>query len=250
MLTSLKIKSQGVLNTAPVDQTARNIMLGEVDQVFTDKDNKMFLSLPELPEVKEILSKSNLFAAPGTDGIPSLLYSKCWNVMSAALTEVVQAIFKGGHPTKSMQTCLMVFGSKPKKPNSIKPGDKRRISLLNSDFKIVTGLEAHRFGKTATHSLSPVQLVAGSDRRIHHGINLARDAIFQAGKRKSGCGLLDLDFMAGFDWLVMAWVYLVLEKKGLNQEVIARLKRQILPQHQRILTPGRCSQHVLVWCWN
>ena len=28
-----------LLNTAPVDQTARNIMLGEVDQVFTDKDN-------------------------------------------------------------------------------------------------------------------------------------------------------------------------------------------------------------------
>ena len=59
------------------------------------------------------------------------------------------------------------------------------------------------FGDTATHTLSPVQLVAGSDRRIHHGINLARDAINQAGKPKVGCGLLDLDFMAGFDWLDM-----------------------------------------------
>ena len=37
-------------------------------------------------------------------------------------------------------------------------------------------------------------------------INQARDAIHQAGKRKSGCGLLDLDFMAGFDWLDMSWV--------------------------------------------
>ena len=121
-------------------------------------------------------------------------------------------------------TAIMVFGSKPKKPNSIKPGDKRRISLLNSDFKVVTGLEGDRFGKTATHSLSPVQLVAGSDRRIHHGINLARDAIHQAGKRKAGCGLLDLDFMAGFDWLDMSWVYLVLAKKGVRQEVIERLQ--------------------------
>jgi hypothetical protein len=122
-------------------------------------------------------------------------------------------------------TALMVFGSKPKKPNSIKPGDKRRISLLNSDFKVVTGLEADRFGDTATHSLSPVQLVAGSDRRIHHGINQARDTIYQAGKSKSGCGLLDLDFMLGFDWLDMSWVYMVLAKKGVSPQVIDRLKR-------------------------
>jgi hypothetical protein len=119
----------------------------------------------------------------------------------------------------------MVFGSKPKKPNSIKPGDKRRISLLNSDYKVLTGLEALWFGDTATHTLSPLQLVAGSDRRIHHGINLARDAIHQVGKSRNGCGLLDLDFMAGFDWLEMGWVYLVLTKKVVCQEVVDRIKR-------------------------
>ena len=145
----------------------------------------------------------------------------------------------------------MVFGSKPKKMNSLKPGDKRRISLLNSDFKALTGLEADWFGETATHTLSPVQLVAGSDRRIHHGINLARDAINQAGKSRSGCGLLDLDFLAGFDWLVMEWVYLVMGKKGVCQVVIDRVRRiyadstttvvannilgKSLPQHQGIL---------------
>ena len=73
----------------------------------------------------------------------------------------------------------MVFGNKPKKMNSIKPGDKRRISLLNSDFKVATGIEAKRFGITATYSLSPLQFVAGDDRRIHHGINQARDAVQQ-----------------------------------------------------------------------
>ena len=31
--------------------------------------------------------------------------------------------------------------------------------------------------------------------------------------------------MAGFDWLVMAWVYLVLERKGVCKEVIIRLQR-------------------------
>ena len=212
-------------NPALLDQAARDVLLEEVEHVFSAEDNEKFLSLPSLSDVKKRVSASNLLAAPGTDGIPSLLYSKCWDVIGPALTEVVQAIYNGGQPTPSMQTALMVFGSKPKKPNSLKPGDKRRISLLNSDFKVVTGLEGDRFGKTATYSLSPVQLVAGSDRRIHHGINQARDAIYQAGKSKSGCGLLDLDFMAGFDWLDMSWVYLVLAKKGVSSQVIDRLRR-------------------------
>ena len=70
----------------------------------------------------------------------------------------------------------MIFGPKPKKASSHKPKDKRRISLLNTDFKTMSGLKSRRFKKTATRTLSPYQLVAGDDRRIHHGINFARDA--------------------------------------------------------------------------
>ena len=210
---------------ATVDQEAREILLREVENVFSDRDNEKLLAAPTEEEVRKRLSRSNLLAAPGTDGIPSLLYNKCWATLGSSLTEVVKCIHRGGAPTQSMQTALMVFGSKPKKLHSLKPGDKRRISLLNSDFKVVTGIESDRFSPTATHSLSSVQLVAGSDRRIHHGINQARDAIYHSSRRKNGCGILDLDFLAGFDWLDMSWVYEVLYKKGVHKEVIDRVRR-------------------------
>ena len=78
---------------------------------------------------------------------------------------------------------------------------------------------------TATHTLSPLQLVAGKDKRIHHGINMARNAIFAAGKpRHPGCGILDTDLVAAFDYLCMEWVYMVLEKKGLERQIIQRIK--------------------------
>jgi hypothetical protein len=98
----------------------------------------------------------------------------------------------GKNLQKSMRTSLMVFGSKPKKASSILPGDKRKISLLNTDFKVATGLEADLLKNAATHTLSQLQLVAGEDRRIHHGINLARNAIYTARKQgRQGCGILD-----------------------------------------------------------
>ena len=120
---------------------------------------------------------------------------------------------------------MMVFGTKPKKPNSILPRDKRRISLLNSDFKIATGLEARKLKSTSTHTLSHLQLVAGEDRRTHHGINLARNAIHAAGKPgHQGCGILDTDLVAAFDYMCLAWAFMVLEKKGLNKSAINRLE--------------------------
>ena len=96
--------------------------------------------------------------------------------MGEPLTDVAKAVFTGDKPTLSQRTSKMVFGSKPKKANSTKPSDKRRISLLNCDFKTMSGLEARRFKATATITLSLYQLVAGDDRQIHHGINLVRDA--------------------------------------------------------------------------
>ena len=172
--------------------------------MFTAEDNRKMLLPPSNSDVLETVSSSNLHAAPGTDGLPSLLYKECWSCLGPTLSDVMRGVYSRQKLTKSLRTSLMVFGSKPKKPNSILPGDKTKISLLNSDFKTATGLEARLLKNTATHTLSPLQLVAGSDRRIHHGINMARNAIFAAGKPgHAGCGILDTDLVAAFDFLWM-----------------------------------------------
>ena len=40
----------------------------------------------------------------------------------------------------------------------------------------------------------------------------------------SGCDLLDLDLLDGFDWLDMAWVFLVLAWRGVLENVIKIIK--------------------------
>ena len=183
--------------------------------MFTDTDNAML--------TKNSVSKSKLHAAPGTDGLTSYFYNFCWDTVGDALTEVVQPVHGGQPPTISQRTSLMVFGCTPKKPKSTKPGDKRKISLLNSDFKTTTGITNERFKDVATHTLSPCQLAMGSDRRIHHGINQARDAIMVAGHGREGVGILDNDYQAAFDYMVLLWVLEVLRAKGLAEAVIKHL---------------------------
>ena len=215
--------SKLLLNPVVLDSNAQAILLAEVEPVFTEEDNRRLEKPPDKDLVKAVLFKSNLKAAPGTDGITSLLYKECWDTLGDSLHKVCLEIFQGERLTDSQRTSLMVFGSKPKKLNSLKPKDKRRISLLNSDFKLVAGMEAELIKQTTNHTLSPVQLVVGYDRRIHFGINKARDCINAVSKSKVGCALLDLDFIAAFDYTVFVWVIAVLRAKGLAESVISRI---------------------------
>ena len=89
--------------------------------VFTEEDNKQFLTPPTKEKVTKVLYASNLMAAPGTDGIPGLLYKEHWDLLGDHLSEVMLALFHCNPPTCSMLTSLMVFGAKPKKPGSILP---------------------------------------------------------------------------------------------------------------------------------
>ena len=192
-----------------------------MEKVFSDDDNKMLLDPPNKEEVLDVIKTANLHAAPGTDGL-TIFYKQCFDIIGDSLTEMVKAVFEGSKPTLSQRTSRMVFGTKPKKAGSLLPKDKRRISLLNCDFKIISGIECTRLKKTATWTLSPYQLVAGDDRQIHHGINLPRDAIITAEKVKNkGCGIADTDYEAAFDFLCVSWVYKVLRKKGLEEQVIS-----------------------------
>ena len=169
----------------------------------------------------QTLEEANAQAAPGTDGITSLLYNVGWDYMGEALTDVVKAKFEGQKLPTTMRTSMMVFGSKPK---SINPKDRRRLSLLNCDFKMCEGLEARRFRKIGNRVLCPNQYVAGKDRNIHHGIAKARDAIQSVMRTKLGCGIADTDFVAAFDWLVLSWVWKVLQKLGVHASTVQRVQ--------------------------
>ena len=88
---------------------------------------------------------------------------------------------------------------------------------------IVAWIEAKRFKQTFNHTLSTIHLVAGNDRRIHFGINKARDGINAVSKSKAGCAHLDLDFIAAFDYTVFSWVFAVLWAKGVSEPNISRM---------------------------
>ena len=76
------------------------------------------------------------------------------------------------------------------------------------------GIEAARIRTTMSRTISPLQLVTGGEKRISHGVAMAIDAIYIAGKTKNKCGILDTDLIAALGNMVAIWCYLVMARKG------------------------------------
>ena len=87
-------------------------------------------------------------------------------------------------------------------------------------------------------TISPLQLVTGGEKRISHGVAMARDAINTAEFKKLECRMLDTDLIAAFCNMVLTWCYLILSKKGRSNKVINNYSIVVVNNIQ-----GRCVKN-------
>ena len=69
-----------LIQPAHLDPVAQQVLLSEVNKVFTEQDNKMLCKLPEKEEVLKVLKSCESHSAPGTDGLTAYLYKQHWSV--------------------------------------------------------------------------------------------------------------------------------------------------------------------------
>merc|ERR1712173_310668 len=137
-------------NPSILDSKAQEELLSFVDVVFTEADNK-FLDMPISDEdVKASLVSANRNSSPGSDGLTYLTYLACWDSLGHHLSEVLREIVTSGKLPESMKNSFLVFSPKINKENSTRIKDKRKLSLLQTDFKILSGILAGRLRKGRT----------------------------------------------------------------------------------------------------
>ena len=207
-----------------LDEEAQEELLDEVEPVFTPDDNEMLQAEISDEEVKMSLHRSNKKASPGCDGLTYLVYEQCWGSLGKHLCEVIREVVRVGTPSVSMQHSLLVFSPKPGKGASLLPRDKRRLSMLQSDWKVLTGVLAARLRKTEGHTLSQQQYAAGK-RRINHAISQARDTVENVSPNQKGCALVEMDFQGAYDMLSLRWTWKVLLKKNCSPAFVSTMQQ-------------------------
>ena len=129
-----------LLAPATLHTLSQEILMAGVKEVFSENDRAFLSAEPTLKEVKEEVWRGNQIASLGSDGIILLFYKHYWREVGKLLHRSILHNFKNKSLTKSQAIGLVVFGNKPGKGSSIKVKDKRRISLLNADYKINSGI--------------------------------------------------------------------------------------------------------------
>merc|ERR1712173_50407 len=209
-------------NPSILDSKAQEELLSFVDVVFTEADNK-FLDMPISDEdVKASLLSANRNSSPGSDGLTYLTYLACWDSLGHHLSEVLRAIVTSGKLPESMKNSFLVFSPKINKENSTRIKDKRKLSLLQTDFKILSGILAGRLRKTENHTISRHQYASGS-KRISEAVCLTRDAIESVKPSQKAC-LFETDYISAFDLMSIDWILKVLLKKGCSKPFVQVLR--------------------------
>ena len=182
-------------------------------------DNNILTKNISKSELRKALRKLKSKASPGIDSIPSGLYVKLFDVFAPIMIEVFNEIIHGQSPPASMRTSVVQYLSKPKKAKSMKLRDKRKISVLCTDFKCIEKIMANRLKKVMSKFVSASQY-AIKPKKISHATSTARDLINFVSKNKVSMGFMSLDMESAFDNLSMEFVYLCLAKYGFDVSAI------------------------------
>merc|ERR1712004_497000 len=210
---------EGHRNCASVPQEE---LLSFVDEVFTEADNKLLDNPISDEDVKASLLSANRNSSPGSDGLTYLTYLVCWDSLGHHLSDVIREIVKVGKLPESMKNSFLVFSPKINKENSTRIKDKRKLSLLQTDFKILSGILAGRLRKTENHTISRYQFATGG-KRISQAVCLTRDAI-ESVKPSQKAVLYETDYISAFDLMSIDWILKVLLKKGCSKSFVQTLR--------------------------
>ena len=142
-----------------------------------------------------------------------------FDLFAPLMLEVFNDNLHGQSPPATMRTSIVQYLNKPKKARSIKLSDKRKISVLCTDFKCLEKVMALRLKKVMSKFVSRSQF-AIKPRKINYAVSTARDVINFATKMTISIGFMSLDMEAAFDNLNMEYVYMCLSKYGFTPQAV------------------------------
>lgn len=199
-------------------------------------ENEFFDDLPQVPEkanaeISGALSEGELYKAlqgmesgktPGIDGLPVDWYKSFWAELKGDLLEVLnESLAKGQLPLSCRRAVLTLL---PKKGDLTDIKCWRPVSLLCSDYKLLSKVLANRLAGVMNYVIHPDQTYCVPGRSIFDNVSLIRD-VFEVSKMLNiDCGLISLDQEKAFDRVEHCYLWKILESFGFCQKFIDFIK--------------------------
>ena len=196
-----------------VDEEVQNAFLNEnvprLQETQRDECEKE-ISINELGKALKLLPNGK---TPGTDGFTTNFYKFWWPYIKDLVCDSLQHAKSIGHlSTEQRRGVITLTPKKNKDTRQLK--NWRPISLLNTDYKILTKLLAIRLQKVLDCLIHPDQVGYIKGRYIGQNIRTIMDIIEYTNRTHSAGLVAFLDFEKAFDSLEWSFIKRALQTFG------------------------------------
>ena len=105
----------------------------------------------------------------------------------------------------------------PKKGNPTRPEDYRLLTLLNTDYKLLTRIIANRLRIWMKDILHPAQHCGLSETTVFEALATIRDAVAYTEVSGTPLCIISIDFKETFDRISHDYLFATLRKHGLSE---------------------------------
>lgn len=174
--------------------------------------HKLFTALQSLQDGK----------APGLDGLPPDFYKTFWTEIGEDLLEVLtDSLQKGQLPLSCRRAILTLL---PKKGDLQDIKNWRPVSLLCTDYKLLSKVLANRLRKVMEQVLHVDQTYCVPGRLVTDNIHLIRDVLDLSGSLAVDLGLISIDQEKAFDRVEHSYLWQTLAAFGFSSGLIAKIQ--------------------------
>jgi exonuclease III len=170
-------------------------------------ENNLLLESPITEkEIFKAINELPLDKSPGIDGLTTNFYKKFWTLIKDDFMNMVNDVYLKKVMTSDQRSGLISLLPKQDKDiNYIK--NWRPITILNTDYKILTKIMANRLKKILPTIINPDQTGFVLNRQIGENIRIVYDVMNYCNSNNIEGVMAFLDFEKAFDSI--SWEYLI-----------------------------------------
>uniref|UniRef100_A0A8R7QRC4 Reverse transcriptase domain-containing protein n=1 Tax=Triticum urartu TaxID=4572 RepID=A0A8R7QRC4_TRIUA len=221
-------------------------LLGHIEPRVTSHMNESLAMEFTREEVYEALQSIGDLKAPGLDGMPSIFYKKCWDIVGDEVVAEVLNVLNGGPMPEGWNDTCVVLIPKVKNPESMK--DLRPISLCNVVYKLVSKVLANRLKQILPDIISPNQSAFVPGQLITDNILLAYECThYMKNKRggKEGYAAVKLDMSKAYDHIEWHFLERMMYKLGFQEQWINKIMLCVSSVSYKFRVNGECTDTIV-----
>ena len=221
-----------------------------LDPIFTSNPNILSQNLSTSPlitqtEIREAIKSLNTHSAPGLDGLTPSFYNS-FPLLIPILCQTFNNSYLQKHLTSSQSRALIKLIPKKSNPTSIK--DWRPISLLNTDYKILSSIISTRIKPILNSTISLQQQCGLPNRQIFNNHLNILSAIDFTNDFVQPLAILQIDFYKAFDTISHEFILSTASKLGIPVTLLNWIRIFLTDSTAQLNLNGYLSDPISVKC--